>query len=245
VSETNFNQITAVILAGGLGTRLRTIVADRPKILAPICDKPFLSYILDQLIEVGIQYTVLCTGYLGEMVQASFGDHYGTMNLVYSKEQEPLGTAGAIRLAEGLFKSDLMLVMNGDSYYKTDLNKFRQWHMKKNSKATLLLTHVPDTGRYGQVKTAKNGVLECFVEKGEGGGPGWINAGVYLLDRDFITTIPSGRPVSLEKEIFPDWIGRSIYGYHSEGHFLDIGIPEDYEKTEEFFKGKTGQQSQT
>jgi hypothetical protein len=89
VFETSFNQTTAVIFAGGLGTRLRSVVADRPKILAPICGKPFLSYILDQLMEIGIQYTALCTGYLGDMVQASFGDHYGTMNLGYSKEQEP------------------------------------------------------------------------------------------------------------------------------------------------------------
>ena len=238
----HFNKITAVILSGGLGTRLRSEITDRPKILAPVYEKPFLSYILNQLIEVGIRYTVLCTGYLGDMVQESLGDYYGTLKLAYSKESVPLGTAGAIRLAEGLFKSDLMLVMNGDSYCKVDLNKFRQWHIKMNSKATLLLTHVPKTGRYGKVKTANNGALDCFVEKKErqGSEAGWINAGIYLLDREFIATIPSDRPVSLEKEIFPDWIGRGIYGYHSEGHFLDIGIPEDYKKAEDFFKDKIG-----
>ncbi len=196
-----------------------------------------MSYVLDQLIGIGIQHAVLCTGYLGDMVQASFGDNYGTMHLAYSKEPAPLGTAGAIRFANHLFKSDLILVMNGDSYCQADFNKFLQYHKKNDSKATLLLTHVPDTGRYGQVKTTPNGALDCFVEKGVGGGPGWINAGIYLLDRALITPIPLDHVVSIEKEVFPNWIGRGIYGYHSAGYFIDIGIPEDYMKAEEFFKG--------
>jgi D-glycero-alpha-D-manno-heptose 1-phosphate guanylyltransferase len=233
---TDFNQITAVILAGGLGTRLNSVVSDRPKVLAPIEEKPFLNHILDQLIAVGIQHTVLCTGYLGDMVQASFGVNYKTMNLVYSQEPVPLGTGGAIRFAEDLLQSDLILIMNGDSYCRADFNEFLQWHKINNARASLFLTHVPDTGRYGQVKTAENGALDCFIEKGAGGGPGWINAGIYLLDRELITAIPLGRAVSIEKEIFPGLIGHGIYGYQSKCHFIDIGIPEDYAKAEFFFK---------
>lgn len=236
-------KIDALILAGGLGTRLRSSIPDRPKVLAPVGERLFLSYILDQLIEIGIQRTVLCIGYLGDRVQASFGDHYGSMSLAYSKELAPLGTAGAIRFAESLLKSNPVLVMNGDSYCQADLSKFCQWHIENHSQATLLLTHVPDARRYGQVKTDQKGALIRFVEKDEGRGPGWINAGVYLLDRELIAAIPSGRAVSLEKEIFPDWIGRNIYGYHGEGHFLDIGIPEDYEKAGNFFKDKAGEQA--
>ena len=234
------SKTTAVVLAGGLGTRLRSVVDDRPKVLASICDKPLLSYLLDQLNQAGIRYTILCTGYLGNMVQASYGSNYKAMDLVYSKESVPLGTGGAIKFAQNLFKSDNILVMNGDSYCSADLNKFWEWHVEKKSNATLLLTHVPNVGRYGQIKTAKNGALEIFSEKGAEHGPGWINAGVYFLSRDFIASIPSGCSVSLEKEIFPNWIGCGIYGYHSEGHFIDIGVPEDYEKAEEFFKGIIG-----
>jgi D-glycero-alpha-D-manno-heptose 1-phosphate guanylyltransferase len=229
-------ETTAVILAGGLGTRLRSVVADRPKILAPISGKPFLSYLLDQLSEIRIRYAVLCTGYLGDMVQVSFGDNYNNLKLTYSKEAVPLGTGGAIKLAEGLFKSDHILVMNGDSYCTADLNKFWKWHVKKESNATLLLTHVPDTGRYGQVKTTQKGALKCFVEKGDEHEPGWINAGIYLLNRVFISSIPSGRSVSLEKEIFPEWIAHDIYGYQSKGSFLDIGVPEEYKTAVAFFK---------
>lgn len=232
----HLSEITTVILAGGLGTRLRSVVADRPKILAPISGKPFISYLLDQLNERRIRYTILCTGYLGDMVQESLGDNYKNMKLFYSKESVPLGTGGAVKFAEGLFKSDHILVMNGDSYCTADLNKFWEWHVKKKSNATLLLARVRDTGRYGQVKTAKHGALEYFVEKSGEHGPGWINAGVYFLNRDFISSIPSGLSVSLEKEIFPQRIGHNIYGYQSEGFFLDIGIPEDYEAAEEFFK---------
>jgi len=233
------SETTAVVLAGGLGTRLRSVVGDRPKALASICEKPFLSYLLDQLYQTGIRYTVLCTGYLGDMVQAFYGANYEAMTLAHSKEHLPLGTGGAIRFAQNLVKSDHVLVMNGDSYCSADLNKFWQWHVEKKSNATLLLTHVPNVGRYGQIKTAKNGALEDFLEKGVEHGPGWINAGVYFLSRDFIESIPSGRSVSLEKEIFPKWIGRNIYGYQSEGSFIDVGVPEDYEKAEEFFKGIT------
>ena len=236
--EIKLRRTTAVILAGGLGMRLREAVTDRPKILAPIGGKPFLSYLLYQLEEIGIEYTILCTGYLGDMVQGTYGDHYGSMKLAYSKEPNPLGTGGAIKFAEDLFKFDPMLVLNGDSYCDANLEKLWELHIKMKSNATLLLKHVPDTGRYGQVKTAYNGALECFVEKGNHYGPGWINAGVYLLARDFISSIPSGKSVSLEKEIFPEWIGHNIYGYRSEGYFLDMGIPEDYKAAEQFFKGK-------
>jgi D-glycero-alpha-D-manno-heptose 1-phosphate guanylyltransferase len=230
------SETTAVILAGGLGTRLRSVVADRPKILAPISGKPFLSYLLDQLDEARVRYAILCTGYLGDMVQETLGNNYKNIKLAYSQESIPLGTGGAVKFAEGLFKANHILVMNGDSYCTADLNKFWEWHIKKKSNVTLILTHVQDTGRYGQVKTAKNGALECFMEKGDEHGSGWINAGIYLINRDFISSIPLGRSVSLEKEIFPKRIGHNIYGYRSEGSFLDIGIPEDYKSAEEFFK---------
>src|SRR3989338_6029269 len=108
--------VTVAILAGGLGTRLRSVIADRPKVLAEVRGRPFLTYIFDQLIAASIKYAVLCTGYLGEKVCDRFGDSYGSLRLAYSQEPSPRGTAGALRLALPLFKSDSVLVMNGDSY---------------------------------------------------------------------------------------------------------------------------------
>ena len=243
--------VTAAILVGGLGTRLRSVVADRPKVLAEVRGRPFLTYLLDQLAGAGVRTVVLCTGYLGEQVQAMFGDSYGSLRLVYSQESSPLGTAGALRLALPLFKpglspglerseaeanvSDSVLVMNGDSFCQANLRAFWAWHCARGADATLLLTRMPDTKRYGRVHVDADGLVLRFDEKDDEGGPGWINAGIYLLSHRLLLTIPANRTVSLEQEVFPAWIGRGLYGYRSEGRFLDIGTPEAYTVAEQFF----------
>ena len=227
--------VTAAILAGGLGTRLRSVVADRPKVLAEIRGRPFLAHLLDQLAAAGVRYVVLCTGYLGEQVQSLFGDSYGNLRLVYSQELSPLGTAGALRLALPLLKSDSVLVMNGDSFCEADLRTFWAWHCARGADATLLLTQMPKTKRYGRVHVDAEGVVLSFDEKGDKRGTGWINAGIYLLNHRLLLTIPANRAVSLEREMFPAWIGRGLYGYRSEGRFLDIGTPKAYDVAERFF----------
>ena len=231
--------VTAAILVGGLGTRLRSVVADRPKVLAEIRERPFLAYLLDELAGAGVRTVVLCTGYLGEQVQALFGDSYGSLRLVYSRESSPLGTAGALRLALPLFKSDSVLVMNGDSFCQANLRAFWAWHCAQGADATLLLTRMPDTKRYGRVHVDEDGLVLRFDEKGHNGGPGWINAGIYLLNHRLLLTIPASGAVSLEREVFPAWIGRGLYGYRSEARFLDIGTPEAYAVAEQFFPPET------
>lgn len=231
--------VTAAILAGGLGSRLRSVVADRPKVLAEIRGRPFLAYLLDQLAGAGVRYVVLCTGYLAEQVQAVFGDSYGSLRLVYSQESSPLGTAGALRLALPLFQSDSVLIMNGDSFCEADLRAFWAWHCARGADATLLLIEIPDTKRYGRVHVDENGLVLRFDEKGHNGEPGWINAGIYLLNHHLLLTIPASGAVSLEREVLPAWIGRGLYGYRSEGGFLDIGTPEAYNTAEQFFASET------
>jgi NDP-sugar pyrophosphorylase family protein len=227
--------VTAAILAGGLGTRLRSVMADRPKVLAEIRGRPFLAYLLDILAGAGVRYVVLCTGYLGGQVRSGFGDSYGSLRLVYSQESSPLGTAGALRLALPLFKSDPVLVMNGDSFCETNLRAFWAWHCARGAEATLLLTQIPDTKRYGRVQVDADGFVLSFDEKDDTCGPGWINAGIYLLNHRLLLRIPTNSAVSLEQEVFPAWIGRGLYGYRSEGRFLDIGTPEAYAVAERFF----------
>ena len=231
--------VTAAILVGGLGIRLRPVVADRPKVLVEIRGRPFLAYLLDQLAGTGVRYVVLCTGYLGEQVEAEFGDAYGSLCLVYSQESSPLGTAGALRLALPLFKSDPVLVMNGDSFCQANLRGFWAWHCARGAEATLLLTEVPDTKRYGRVDVDADGLVLRFDEKNDKGGPGWINAGIYLLNHRLLPTTPANGAVSLERDMFPAWIGRGLYGYRSEGRFLDIGTPEAYAVAEQFFAPET------
>ena len=228
-------RVTAVILAGGLGTRLRTVVKDRSKTMATVHGRPFLTYLFDQLSAAGIREAVLCTGYMGDQVRKELGATYNGLRLRYSQEETPLGTAGAVRLAMPLVSSESILVMNGDSYCSADLNKYWETHGRLGYEGSLLLTQVPDVSRYGSVKTSPGNRVLSFEEKGAATGPGWINAGIYLFDRQMLEGIPQGTAVSMEREMWPQWIQRGVGAHHAEARFLDIGTPESYAETERFF----------
>lgn len=229
------SDVTALILVGGLGTRLRSVVADRPKVLAEINGRPFLTYLLDQIAATEIKRVILCTGHLGEQVKKVFGNQYRELQIAYSQESSPLGTAGALRLALPLIQSGLVLIMNGDSFCQTNLKDFQTWHNRQQAMGSLVLTQVPNTNRYGQVRIDAKGKILSFMEKGKVKGPGWINAGIYLLNRELLQTIPIDQEVSIEKKMFPAWMPQGIYGYQSKGDFLDIGTPESYAQAEKFF----------
>lgn len=228
-------EITAVILAGGLGTRLRSVVADRPKVMAEVNGRPFLCFLLDQLTMAGIRRVVLCTGYLADTVSSLLGSRYNQAELLYSVETEPLGTGGALRLALPLLKSDPLLVLNGDSYCALDLPQFAAAHHSAGAVASLALARVADISRYGAVTVETNGAISRFEEKGAGRGEGLINAGIYLLPAAAIAAIPAGTMVSLERDIFPGLIGNGLFGFAQTGRFIDIGIPDDYRAATTFF----------
>jgi len=224
---------TAVLLAGGFGTRLRAALPDCPKVLAPVHGRPFLTYVLDYILEAGISRVVLCTGYMGEQVRRVMGEQYGNIQLIYSQESSPLGTAGGLRFAFPLLKSDPVLVMNGDSFCEAELKAMWSIHSERDAVATLLLTKVQDTKRYTRVYINEDGLVLSFDENE--GGPGWINAGVYFLSHRLLIGIPTGSPVSLENQVFPSWISREIYGWRGGSHFIDIGTPQAYGLASEFF----------
>ncbi len=227
--------MTAAILAGGLGIRLRQVLGDRPKVLAEVRGRPLLQYLLDQLACWGITRVVLCTGHLGERIESYFGDSYSSLRLIYSRETSPLGTAGALRLALPNFQSDSILVLNGDSFCKADLSSFWAWHCQQGAVASLLLVNSPDTKRYGRVEIDETGRILRFVEKDEESEAGWINAGIYLLSRRFLRSIPVDGSVSLERDILPLWISKGLCGYKTDGDFIDVGTPESYRVAEKFF----------
>lgn len=227
------SDVTAAILAGGLGTRLRPVVADRPKVLAEVRGHPFLTYLLDHLADAGIRRVVLCTGYKGDLIRAMFGDSYGELDLVYSQESEPLGTGGALRLALPFFESDPVLVMNGDSLCRVDLGAFLARHRACGAKATIVLSKVSETGQYGLVQIDHEGRITSFDEKRQAQSPGWVNAGLYLISRRLFETIPDEGAVSLEHQVVPGWVGHELYGYASNVSFLDIGTPEAYAMAQE------------
>jgi NDP-sugar pyrophosphorylase family protein len=227
--------VTAMILAGGLGTRLRSVLADRPKVLAPVAGRPFLTYLLDQLRRIGIAQAVLSTGHLAEQFAEAIGDDYRGMHIRYAQEDSPLGTGGAIKFAGRLVETPHALVMNGDSYFDADLAAYLDWHRTGGQDASLLLVQVPDAARFGTVDLKPDGVhVAAFREKSGEEAPGRINAGVYVLRREMLDHIPPG-PCSLERDVFPNWLQRyDVRGWVTDGEFIDIGVPDDYQRSHDF-----------
>jgi D-glycero-alpha-D-manno-heptose 1-phosphate guanylyltransferase len=216
--------VDALLLAGGLGTRLRSVVTDRPKVLVDVDGRPFLAHLLDRLAAQGIERAVLCTGYMADQVQAAFGDEYGGVRLAYSKEERPLGTGGALRHALSVVESEDALVLNGDTLIDVDVADLLAAHRRHDATATLVLSPVEDAIRYGSVAVDPSGRITSFAEKTSGSG--WVSAGVYVLRRELIASIPAGGPVSLERDMFPRWIGPTMYAYACDRPFIDIGLPE-------------------
>ena len=227
---------TAVILAGGLGTRLQATIPNQQKVMVKFANKPFIYRILDQLAAKNINNVILCTGHLGGQVRKNIGAFYKTLQIRYSQETTPLGTAGALRFALPLINSRTMLVMNGDSFCDIDLLEFLYWHSKRNARASIVVTHVEDVGRYGIVEINEGDQVTRFQEKGSITGPGWINAGIYAFDISIITSISPEKQISLEEEIFPDLTGKSFYGYQNpQGLFIDVGTPEALREAQALF----------
>jgi len=235
-SSSHYSHISAAILAGGLGTRLRSVLQDLPKVLAEVLNRPFLTFLFDQLLYAGLRSLVLCTGYKGEEVRKQLGHAYGSLNLLYSQEDAPLGTGGALRLALPHLSSDTVLVMNGDSYVNADLRAFLNWFSLNDLSAALVLNKMTDTSRYGRVILDENGAIQSFEEKGGKANTGWINSGVYLFRKKLLQAIPRGRHYSLEREFFPSLLAKGLYGYPCQGEFLDIGTPDSYAEAEHFFQ---------
>jgi D-glycero-alpha-D-manno-heptose 1-phosphate guanylyltransferase len=228
-------QIPAVILVGGSGTRLRSVVSDRPKPMAEVAGRPFVEWILLALRTEGVRRVIFCTGHMGEMVEAHFGDgNRWNVKVEYSRDPMPLGTAGAARNALNRIQEDRCLVLNGDSYCRIDLRRLIETHLKRRASATLWLMPMDDCRRYGTVAIEKNDAISAFAEKSSKANAGLVNAGVYLMERSMIAGIPEGRAISLENDIFPGLIGRGLCSVKGRGPFLDIGTPESYVIAESF-----------
>ena len=226
---------TAMVLAGGLGTRLRSVVADRPKPLAMVGDEPFLARLLDQLAAAGCTDVVLCTGHLGDQVEREFGHEHAGMALRWSRETTPLGTGGALRLglAHVAAGVEAVLVLNGDSYVDIDLADFVQ-RCRRDAGPAMLCTTVADTARYGAVTVDAEQRVVGFLEKGRT-GPGLVNAGVYWLPLAVLAVLPPGRPAALETTVLPTLLPGGLLGVATAAPFLDIGLPADYARAESFF----------
>jgi mannose-1-phosphate guanylyltransferase len=222
--------LQALVLAGGEGTRLRPLTLSVPKPVMPLAGRPFLTFMLDWLGRHGVDEAILSCGFMSDAVERVLGDRHDGIALRYVVEDEPLGTAGPVRLAadRGLVGDDRLLVLNGDTLTDLDLTAEVAQHERTGALATLALVAAADTSSYGSVPTAEDRQVEAFLEKTDNPPTNRINAGAYVLEREVVDRIPAGRAVSFEREIFPTLVGGGLYGYMAEGYWIDIGTPERY-----------------
>lgn len=226
-------KIEAIVLAGGLGTRLRDVVPDTPKPMAPINGIPFLSYILDYLEKNKIDRVILSTGYKSEKIEKYYGSKYDNINIIYSVENEPLGTGGAVKKALELSKEKDIFIINGDTFFNIDLLKMKNFHIKMNSYLSLAVKEMSDFNRYGSL-IIQNNYVKDFEEK-KYKKKGFINGGIYIVNKSLFKN-EKLKKFSFEKKYLENKDFDKL-AYISDCYFIDIGIPEDYEKAQIDFKG--------
>ena len=220
----------AIILAGGKGTRLHSIISSVPKPMAPINGRPFLELIMQQLSDYSFERIILSTGHLGDVIQAHFGPKFKNIDIIYINEPAPLGTGGAVKEAMQACQEDHVYIINGDSFQLVDFNEVEAyWQCNKNP--IMIAAAVADTSRYGALLIDKKQVIG-FSEKGKTGS-GYINSGYYVFNKTQIHLFPNQAVFSLEQDFLEKDIHLQHYDFfESKSSFIDIGIPEDYIKAQ-------------
>ena len=229
---------TAIILAGGMGTRLKTIISDLPKPMAPIMNVPFLTYQLNYLKHFGIKKVIFSVGYLSEKIIAHYNQSFENINIEYSIEKNPLGTGGGIRMAMSNLNEDLVLILNGDSFFDLNLEQFYNLHLEQKAEFSLALRYVNNSERYGNIEFNSSNQITSFIEKNQLNQSGYINAGVYILSKKlYLQNTQPNINFSIEKDFFEKQLNQLIIkGFEFKDYFIDIGIPEDYLKAQDDFK---------
>jgi D-glycero-alpha-D-manno-heptose 1-phosphate guanylyltransferase len=221
----------AVVLAGGLGTRLWQVVPDLPKVMAPVAGRPFLEYVLDGLIAGGVCDIILSVGYRAEAIRTHFGDAYGGAQIRYAVESEPLGTGGAIAHAAAGEEAAHLLVLNGDTFLDIDFRRLIAWHHEAPATVTMVLREVADVARYGAVR-CEDGRVTGFAEKGQA-GPGLINAGIYIIDPGVFAAYGLLGRFAIESDLLQRHCDTlRPRAFVTNAYFIDIGIPEDFDRAQ-------------
>ncbi len=224
----------AIILAGGLGTRLRSVVSELPKCMAPVAGKPFLHYVIAHLQQQGINSFIFSVGYKNEsIIEYVSNIQISNFKFQFSIEEEPLGTGGAIKFAIAKSFEKNILVCNGDTLFKINLHQLNDFHLEHNSDCTLCLKPITNFDRYGVVELGTESSVKSFKEK-QFYSEGLINGGVYALNAENFNKEKLPYKFSLEKDYLEKFVGeRKLYGLIQDEYFIDIGIPEDYERAQE------------
>lgn len=227
----------AVILSGGFGLRLRGIIGETAKPMAPINGRPFLELLLKQLKRHGFSRVILSVGYKQETIREYFGEKAGGLELVYSVETSPLGTGGGLRQGADLIHTDSFLVMNGDSYVNADLAGLAQKHSSSDADVTVVV--IPESrSDAGSVVVDKNGKVKNFAEKRPIAESRYLSAGIYMLKKPLISAVPPGVKTSIEEQLFPQWLAedKNIEALVCDGPCIDIGTPERYQMAQDALK---------
>lgn len=228
----------AIILAGGLGTRLQPVLGNTPKPMALINGNPFLHYVFHYLRFYKVPRVILSVSPMTRSIEEYFGNKYHGIELIYSYETEPLGTGGGVKLALQKCSSDTVLVLNGDTLFSVDLNQLSTFHIKNNAQITLALKYYDEIGRFGKVNIDHRFRITGFEEKkGDISKSGYINGGVYLINLPLFSSINFPNTFSIEKDFFEKYLEHiNFLGFVSNKYFIDIGIPEDYLRAQNEFK---------
>ena len=227
----------AIILAGGFGTRLKEITGDTPKPMALINGRPFLEYQLSFLDSWGVNHVVLSLGYKAEIIKSHFREKYKKIDISYIVEEEPLGTGGAIKLAFSKINGLAAFVLNGDTLFDVNLKRLTDCMRIRQSEFCIALRYSWDPDRYGSVELDKNSMIVKFFEKAQDSDENFINGGLYAIKKDYFLNMDFPDKFSVEKDFFEkNYKTERFFGFRCHSYFIDIGIPEDYNKAQDEFK---------
>lgn len=224
----DLSNVDIVILAGGLGKRLRSVTGGRQKVLAEIDGKPFICMLMEYIASQGGRRFILCTGHGAEEVEQSIQNNSRGWEVIFSREKEPLGTGGAIKKASSLVKSEIFLAMNGDCFCVLDYNALIGFHRRHKARATIAVTKIDDARQYGTIEINQQKQIIAFKEKQPMLAAAFINAGTYCLDRGVFSIVPTPEKFSIEYDFFPHLVGQGFYAFEVANPFIDIGTPDRY-----------------
>ncbi|NQT72556.1 MAG: NTP transferase domain-containing protein [Chloroflexi bacterium] len=236
--KSHASEIDVLILCGGLGNRLKEVVRDRPKPMAKINSRPFLDILVDYVASYGFKRFILCIGHMGGVIRQHFKNKNDGLTYVFSEEDNPLGTGGAVKNAEPLIHSNPFMVMNGDSFCEVDLTRFLEFQTTNESFVSMVVIDAKDANDYGSITLGDSREITAFNEKDSAGQPQLVNGGIYLFDKDVLQLIPKMTKFSLERDLFPKIVDRDFYGYLADGTFVDIGTPERYRQANDILCDK-------
>ncbi len=229
----DLSNVDVVILAGGLGKRLRSETGDTPKVLAQVNSVPFLDILLKNLSKQGFKRIILCTGYQSEAIELHYKQNVLGLTIEFSKENMPLGTGGAIKNARVLVQSEKFLALNGDCFCSVLFKDFLEFHNKKDALASMVLTELEDKKDFGSVVINKDNKIKSFQEKSEKSFSPYVSVGIYCFNKEIFNLMPKQEAFSIEHDFFPDLTKEDFFGFTTDQGFLDIGTPDRYKIAQE------------